>query len=133
MTEADIINQYNLITDRVYVILQWWASISFALVALSHFAAKKLSLALTLTVGALYVLLTCYVLGAFYRNATFLLSLQDDLSEIHATGAGSNIADAIVRPLNPLVGMSIGLSIVGLFFGSLGYLTFSYRKARARS
>jgi len=132
MTEADIVTQYNLFTDRVIVILQWWASVSFALIAIAHFSAKKLNLVLVLTLSILYVLLSIFVVGTLGRNLSLQVGLQEDLAAIQAIGELSHFGETMMSELSPLAGLSLLIGMLGLFIGALFYLFFSYRSARVR-
>ena len=114
--------------------LQWWASISFGLIALSTFGRERLNLPITIFLTVLYSLFTVYTLGngslmiAQATGAVQDLAALRDSGEIGATGALT-----LQRSENPMAGLDFGLIFFGCFIatyaGSVAYLWYSFRRA----
>ena len=65
MTEAEILEQMALYIDRMWLLAQWWVAISLALVAATHFAAKRMDLVILITIIGIY---SAYLIGTYVQE-----------------------------------------------------------------
>lgn len=93
MTEADIITQLSAAYDRTWTMVQWWASISFLVIAAAHFASHKLNLLLVSVITVLYISYSLwmyrwgnyhgFIINGFYADLIRLV----DSGHVLSTGA----------------------------------------------
>lgn len=127
MDEFQLVETYREGFAVQWAQLQWWASVSFGLLALAGFGRKHLSLPVTIGLSALYLLFSVYSAINVYA---MVMPIVATVSELSALGAVSDVGESIlgsvrVRQLNALVG---ALCFVATLAGTLTYLWHSYRK-----
>ena len=108
MRESEIIELIQLVLGQQVQMLQWWASMSFALVALAHFGKKNLNLTIVITVSILYVGFTLFVLGVLLDLNSKAAVLTNDLSVVSGSENRSNtsaylISDFVQLPSGDIV------------------------------
>ena len=74
MSEFEILDLMTKTEDQRFNLIQWWAGVTFGLIALSHFAGRKLNLFLVVLVVLLYVGFTLFV-GDLFFGSVFLVWL----------------------------------------------------------
>lgn len=137
MTEAQVLDLYSQIADRQLVIVQWWVSTTIGLVALSHFAGKRLNTFLVTFVLFAYVTYTIFASLMFYENGLQQLAYVGSLQWLQLGGvelspAGRQIVDAEgVSGRFAIFAGSFLIAVFSAFIGAIGYVIYSYRKARA--
>ena len=136
MNEADILLQLSELYDRWWVILQWWVSVSFALLAISHFAADKLNVVLLAAVLVLYIAFTLWMRSLLDYNSEIMAAFRIDLGEMNAAG------DALSKGGNAFVVGYVGLerffpaaniAKYGTFASVIIYLIYSWIQNRKKS
>jgi hypothetical protein len=60
VTEAELLVEFGSIVDRIWNILQWWASITFAVLLASHVGASSLNKPIVAIMLLLYTLFSLY-------------------------------------------------------------------------
>lgn len=132
MSEAEVLEQLFSIFDRYWTIVQWWASVSFGVIMIAHFAADKLKAFLLITVLVLYVLYSTWVYLLLVYNVDIAYGLFRDLDALSRAGALESFgAQAVLE--NPFVGYGTSLGMVALpatFLACIGYLLYAYIHAR---
>lgn len=106
--------------------LQWWASVSFGLLALASFGRKHLSFAVTAGLTALYVLFSVFCV---INVLAVTIPIIGAVSELNSLETVSDVGESIlrstrIRQLNALVAQ---VCFVATFLGTLAYLWHSYR------
>jgi len=136
MQEFQIVELIFSGLDQAWSSLEWWASVSFGLIALTHFAAKKLNLTIVIAVSVLYILFTIYSgfnVAISTGKATFYIQDMRALAESGAISSGGIGTMDQMRVLAPPAVMTMILCAAGTFLGTLAYLVFSYRRERTSS
>lgn len=132
MSEADILEQLFSVFDRYWVIVQWWASVSFGLIMIAYFAADKLRAFLLVVILVLYLVYSGWVFMLLVYNVDVAYGLFEDLASLKALGLlESKGAKAALE--NPYVGYGTNLGMIALpatFFACVGYLVYAYLHAR---
>ena len=134
MTEADALYQYSYALERSAGLLQWWVSISLALLAFAHVSAKKLNLAIVLVLLGLYVVFSAYWALALLSLFSELAGIADTLREIAST-EGLSPAGARRLLLNDNSGLNavlLRISLIGTFLTTIAYVLFCYWRQRAK-
>lgn len=131
MSEADILEQLFSLYDRYWVIVQWWASVSFALLLVAHFAADKLSSFLLASIITIYAIYTLWLYFLLDYNLAITFGLLDDLA---ALGAAGELTQGVREAMEHSSGMyGVWMGMVALpvtFLACSGYLVHAYIHAR---
>ena len=127
MDEFQLVETYREGFAVQWAQLQWWASVSFGLLALASFGRKHLSLAVTIGLSTLYLLFSVFSVINVYA---MVVTIAATIPELNALGDISTVGESIVdstrvRITNALVGTACFLAT---FCGTLTYLWYSYRK-----
>jgi hypothetical protein len=132
LSEYEILDLANRAEDQVTAVLQWWGGISFGVLALGHFAARKLNGFLVTLIIMLYVGFSLMMFSRFSVNGQEYASYMRDLVALQETG----------NSLSPAMEQRIELSYpwysrlafpvvaVGTFLGSICYITYAYLRER---
>ena len=113
--------------------MQWWAGVSFGLIAVAHFAGKKLKLLYVAFLSVLYIAFSVYS----YAN----LSLEVDLTGVYMAtlqslvdaGELSETGTAALRVYEEAgsgVAVWIRIAVFGLFIASLAFLFLTFWNLR---
>lgn len=134
MSEAEILEHLFSIYDRYWVIVQWWASVSFGLIMIAYFAADKLKALLLVTVLGLYLMYSSWVYMLLVYNVQIAYGLFEDLAALEAAGALVSEGARIALE-NRYVDYGTRLGMVALpatFLACISYLVYAYYQARSR-
>jgi hypothetical protein len=128
MSEFEILDLMTKTEDQRFNLIQWWAGVTFGLIALSHFAGRKLNLFLVVLVVLLYVGFTLFVGDLFFGNLTQAALHRQDLAAMLAQGAPlSEVSRQIIgEDAQVLRGIGFYLAVIGAFVGSISYLVYSF-------
>lgn len=130
MDEFQLIETYREGFAVAWAQLQWWASVSFGLLAMASFGRKHLSLAVTNGLSILYLLFSVFSLLNVYLVLVPTATAAADLSQLEGV---SNVGASVFN--NKTIGQSNALiamvCFVATFCGTLTYLWHSYRKNKA--
>jgi hypothetical protein len=123
----------NLYMTSAWSQLQWWASVSFGVLALARFAAKDLRRWHVIGVSILYVAYTVYCVintlmltnyaGGFFRE----LQAQREAGDL---APPVSRAMGFANSLNAPAVLTFFVCLVGLFLVSLTYLWGAHLKGR---
>ena len=131
MSDFMILDSLRSTFEVAWTQLQWWASVSFAIIALTHFAGKKLNLVLVFFVSLIYLLFTIFV----WTNTGFLIAMASgygqDLMALQNTGKVSAATQLVIDFFSKhatLNGLIIEFCIFATCIGTVSYLVYTYRK-----
>jgi hypothetical protein len=136
MQEHEVIEIIQVATEQAYSQLQWWATVSFGLIAMTYVAAKRLTLSIVIGVVILYTSFTVFTYLGVTSSSNVISLYMQELARLEEAGSLSEAGmDARVRMESLFLarGISINLCIVGTFVGAVLYLLFSYRRERLSS
>ena len=128
MNEADLILAWGEISAHLWTIIQFWASISFGIIAVAHFAPENLNRFLVVLLIALYTLFSVYCAGLFISDIELLLALYKEAEAALAQRTGEAIFLSAFINYPPSSGapfILIGLPLV--YLGCIAYLIHRYR------
>ena len=139
MTEAQIYEFINVHQGNLISLMQWWASISFALVALAYFGRNSLHLVLVCIVLLLYVAFSLFAYGVFIDQINRIVLLSDDFVAIAESAPEvSGISMYFIERAREgnsgswLQYLELLIAIFGTFLASISYVIFAYRMNRKR-
>lgn len=135
MTEAEAIEIMNFALGELLDLIQWWASISIGLIALTHFWEKRLNLAIVISLAIAYTLFTVYAVDnvlvfgtTMQAGFTQLTAMQDD----GRLGPGGAVL--LASPFTGSLPTAVwALCTFGVYLGALTFLTLTYRRNRTSS
>ena len=135
MTEAEALAQISVYLEQMYMLLQWWVSVSFGLVAAAHFFAKRLNLSLLIFLLFAYTAYTVFIFSHVGLQIQWNIGLMEYLStlqertELSPTGQGF-----AATPGEPsFIDWAQGLGQLALFVGTVAFLLVSYIRRRDES
>ena len=128
MSESDIIAHLAFRNEMIWSLVQWWVSISFAIVVASYFGANRLSRLLVTVIIALYLLYTLTMCTEFLTQMTYIAAIYKDLTALaESTQTGFIAQSALDRRggyTGPLVLLTMGVT----FLVTIGFVVHCYRK-----
>lgn len=131
MTESEIVYQISEILNRLWVIQQWWASVSFGVLIVAHLASKQLNGVLVSALLFLYSVYSFYMWDLLGINAGILNGFVNDLQQMSESGhtltSGGN-AYILERRLSYFL---VPLTLFGTYFCTAGYLVYGYFKGKS--
>jgi len=87
MTEYERIYLASDYLNRTWGVMQFWASISFGLIAVAHFSSKHLTTLATPGLTILYIAFTLFVLSILKLNGYVVDGFLQDLRYLQGGGA----------------------------------------------
>jgi hypothetical protein len=133
MNENDLISFYSDITDRLWVLAQFWGSVSLGLVALAHFASEKIKGMILYGVIFLYSAYTFSVFAMMRANRIVLDSVVLDLQDLELSGETLSRTGVIVQEagLGQWEGALWAVVVFSTYLGCVGYVIYAHRNRKA--
>ena len=122
--------QVGLIDEVVWVIFQWWISVSFGLVVVAYFAKNHITLRLVILVISLYVVGTANAVTAIILRVRTIANYLDDLRGLPGTELAQGTSYFAGVYESGWNGLLYVISTIGVFAGALWYLISNYRQGR---
>ena len=128
MSEFEILDLMTKTEDQRFNLIQWWTSVTFGVIVLSHFAGRKLNLFLVVLVVLLYVGFTLFVGDLFFGNVSQAALHRQDLAAMQSLGMPLSEVSRQIVGEDPQVLRGIGFyfAVVGAFIGSISYLIYAF-------
>jgi hypothetical protein len=131
MSEAEIMVQVSLNDEALWVMIQWWVSISFGLIALAHFGRNQLTLPLVILLALIYIAGTGVYWTVIQIYVQSSLDYFGDLRSLRDAGALTQGTETYIRRwTDPWHVGFFGIAMIGIFFGTIWYFFYRYRGAR---
>jgi len=110
--------------------LQWWASISLALMVVGHFAGDKLRLPLVVSILVLYTSFTILIYLLMDQRGADILNILGELHSLETlTEVGSGQLDTDVATQIAST-VASALSFFGTYIAAVAYLVWRFNTAR---
>lgn len=133
MSEAEILELLAIARSNLVGGIQWWASVTFGLIALTHFGRKSLSLPLVTIVASLYIAFTGWIGVIVVMQAREFDALRADVAalETESYALSQTALELVQAPAAVLFALRSlsAIAIFGAFASSIGYLIWTYRHA----
>ena len=129
MTEYELLTLLRETQDGIAGLLQWWASISLALMVVGHFAGDKLRLPLVVSILILYTGFTIliYLLmdqrGSDLGNIILELQSVETLTEVGSAQLNPDATAVIATTV------AAAMSFFGTYIAAVAYLLWRFSKA----
>ena len=132
MRDLMLLELYRIAIGQLWSLVQWWASVSFGLIALGHFASKKLNLAFVIVLTVLYTSFSAYFLGNTGSMVLEIRGYRDELMLLMNAGELGPAGIAFLENYGSTSVTVIGfiVALFGTFLGTVGFLIYSYRRTR---
>ena len=131
LEEIAIVELINNQFGYAWSLIQWWGSVSFGLIAMSHVARKQLNFYIVIVVPALYSAYTIYSFLGIWLMIRKSVGYQLVLIELADSGnlsTGGLMTLGAHQRIGSLVGPLMLIFIAGTFISTVLYLIYSYRK-----
>ncbi|MFT4873293.1 hypothetical protein [Congregibacter sp.] len=133
MTEKEIVDLIFIIYDRYWTVLQWWASVSFGLILVAHFAVEKLKLTWIVGIIALYTTYSAWIWILLAYNISMVYGYGSDLLALSTTGPLSEGTKAVLSFPYLIQGTVLGwVALSATFVLCNGYLIYTYFRMRGK-
>ena len=132
MSEAEIVSEIGNRTELLWVMLQWWVSISFAVMVASFWGAKRLSIGIVAVITFMYTLTTVFIFSSMLNQFGFLAANFDALQALRDSGqlgiVGADYLDdfGIRLYLQPLFAAFS-------FLFTVGFVVYCYKYERRKT
>ncbi|MGJ8692618.1 MAG: hypothetical protein ACSHW0_09060 [Thalassotalea sp.] len=128
MSEYEIVYMMSVHTDRIWTIMQFWASISFGLMVVAYIAAAKLTLPMISILTFLYIVFSLFILNMLKINGGisdgYIIDLNNLLNSQIAIKHGSQNLLEMNRNSHGFI--LIITAFIGTFISALFFLWYSY-------
>ena len=127
MSEPEILELVFAIFDRYWNVVQWWASVSFGLLLVAHFAAERLRLHWVVGVVILYAVYSLWVYLLLDYNLEIGFAYIRDLHAVIGTGSVSEGTQILLTHPLALYGIQLGwIALLATYLACNGYLIYTY-------
>lgn len=131
MNEAELLLIASEALDRMWALLQWWASISFGLLVVAYIAPDRVGIYLAGLISVLYTLFSIGVGGIAQRNLGIVESVYEDLRILQDGGVELTMtAKYMISDDGIVTSLALPLAVALTYGGILGYFIYSYRKTQ---
>ena len=130
MSELLLVETFREAFADAWSMLQWWASVSFGLIAVASFARDKLNLVVVMGLSVLYSLFTAYSYLNIAALATIALGARVELAALSDSGSISAVGLSVLEyweRLGHLNARIFPLCFLITFVGTLAYLWYAFR------
>lgn len=128
MSEAELLLLGSESLDRMWSLIQWWASISFGLLVIAHIAADRIGIYVAVLVSMLYTGFSFVVHRIAQRNMGIVESIVGDLRVLKTAGVDLTMtAQYWMQGTDPGVKIAMPAVIIFNYISILGYFIYSYR------
>ncbi len=129
MTEQDLFELMASRADINWEIFQFWSGVTFAYMAVGHFAAKNLNWFVIGVLSILYVSLTLVVYEMAANNLATLEGFTQELQALALTTELSAASEAWLEEPTSSFQIALSIATVGTFLSALIYLPYNYYRA----
>lgn len=129
MTEYDLIFAWSEVTGHLWSMIQFWASVSFGLIAIAHLAATKLNTVLVTVALVLYASLSMFIGSLIYADGQILLAVYTDAARYAASV--ENVSETIrslaaYQASESFGGVFFILALPGTFLATVSYFIYAF-------
>lgn len=126
VTEADITYQISEILNRMWDLQQWWASVSFGVLAAAYFVGKKINGALLSILLLLYTIYSVYMWDLLSLNVKVLSAYVSDLQAISDSGVELSIGTQ-AHLIQPRLGRFLApVALIGTYVSVMCYSLYVF-------
>ena len=126
MTDLEVIYQLSEVYNRVWNMSQWWASISFMIIAISHFTSHKLNKFLVGIILILYMAFSIWLYRFSTYNVSIIFGLLQDLQNL--IDSGVPLSQGAIRYLavkeDWITPIFINIAQAGTFIATISYVIY---------
>jgi hypothetical protein len=132
MTEADITYQISEILNRMWDLQQWWASVSFGVLAVAYLVGRQMGGVLLCILLALYSAYSLYMWDLLALNANNFSAYTRDLQALSDSGVELSFgAKAYLLP--PKLGNFLApVALIGTYISVVCYTLYVFFRGEVR-
>jgi hypothetical protein len=131
LVEAEVLNEIATRTEIQWSMVQWWASITFAVLLASHLAAHVLSKLLVVIALVLYSLFSLGVSQVLAFNASIVQAALLELQSLDSESDLSLIGQAIFQGYESgFRGITLLSTLAISYLSTIFFVVYSYRTGK---
>ena len=130
MTEAELVLELGLNLERGWGMVQWWVSITFAVLLAAHLGAKYLNNIFVSIIVVLYSLLSFVVAQVFLSYMRMVFASARSLKTLSEQVELSGVGNHLISGNSSLLGVSLWITLLLTFLMTNFYVVYSFRKNR---
>lgn len=135
MSEYEILDLYYSNQSQITLIMQWWVSVTFGLLAVGHFGAEKLNVFLLSLLVVLYSSFSFVMSGFFVEKSDTMRGYLGDLNALQQNGAALSpstveFVESGLQPIPWLANLIFLIALGGMFLATIGYVIYAYLRER---
>jgi len=130
MTEAEVLAEISTRTEAIWSLLQWWVSLSFAVMVGAYWGAQRLTVGITILICSLYSLSTLVV---FSGMTNFSLAVRDGIETLRILSLDpglSPIGEGALGRQSSLVVVFTQVWVVASFLFTNAFVIYCYKRVR---
>lgn len=132
MTEVDITYQISEILNRLWDLQQWWASVSFGVLAVAYLVGKQMNGILVSILLLLYTAYSVYMWDLMGVNANVFFAYVGDLQKLSDSGVELS-AGANAYLLPPKLAVILApAALIGTFISVVCYTLYVFFRREDR-
>ena len=134
MNEYDLIFAWSEVTSHLNNLMQFWVSITFAILMVAHFASERLNLFLVCVLIALYSVFSTFFFGLYMADGSLIASIFSDAAAL-AESQGENASQTLISlsRYNFFGGEQGAYALVVVspltYLCAVGYLIYNYKQS----
>ena len=137
MLEVDFLAEITNRTDMAWNVIQWWASITFAVLLAVHLTARDLTALLMTIILVLYSLLTIATGQAILVHNAITNSALEGLQLLSNDTIISRVGETVlveyVSGIRVAAGTTLFVTLIVTYFATIFFIIYSYRVGVASS
>ena len=129
MSEAEIISELGFRTEAQWNLLQWWVSVSFAVMMAAYIGSEKLTKQIIALIVVMYLFTTLRILLVLGNHSAYILDMYTALQTLSESGGLSAVgAGALERRAGESPSILIGnIWFLFSFIFTIGFVLYCYK------
>lgn len=130
MNEAEVVTQYWVVNELIWSLLQWWVSISFAVMVAAYLSSKQLTRILISLIIAMYSFYSVIMQQAVVGQLQIMRVLRDELNMLGQVSPLGLTAQTVVDSAGGTIGLLLVFFTITAFTVTNGFVLYCYFKLR---
>ncbi len=129
MTEVELLELISTRGERIWSLVEWWSSVSFAVMAAAYLGSGKLNRTIISLITIMYTVVFLATIQALGNQFDFVATAYEQLADIAASESLGIVSNAALErqgsryPIEPVL-------LFGGYFFTIGFMIYCYKKLR---
>ncbi len=130
MNEAELVSHLLSRNEVLWVLIQWWVSISFAIMIAAYIGVKHLTHTLIGLIIFMYAFYSFIMVREVTQHLAFSDPIANDLSELAGTSQLGSVGQAALNQLELGGGILMPVFLLFVYLITNGFVVFCYIKLK---